>query len=338
MHTPTVSVVIPMYNVERYIEQSVSSVLNQTFEDFELICVDDGSSDRTFFKLKQFDDDRIRIVMQENKGLAGARNTGINAARGEFVALLDADDFWAPEKLEHHVFHLRFNPDVGISYSPSWFVNENGEPMGFGQFPKLRNITTKDIFCRNPIGNGSAPVIRRSLLQEMSENINTFYGERTVCFNESLRQSEDIEFWLRVALREKWRIEGIDAPLTFYRVNSSGLSANLEKQFQSWEKAVELNQKGNEAFFERWYSLAKAYQYRYLARRAVQSGNAKAAMDLVNQALACNIRILFEEPGRTSATYLCALLSRLPKKVYQKLESIGMALLSKKATVPLTHN
>lgn len=332
MQKPTVSVVIPMYNVERYIEQSVSSVLNQTFEDFELICVDDGSCDRTFFKLKQFNDDRIRLVMQENKGLAGARNTGINAARGEFVALLDADDFWAPEKLEYHVFHLRMNPDVGISYSPSWFVDEQGEPMGIGQFPKLKNITTKDIFCRNPIGNGSAPVIRNALLQEMAVNIKTYYGDRSVCFNELLRQSEDIEFWLRVALRGNWRFEGIEAPLTFYRVNSSGLSANLEKQFQSWQQAVNFNRPGNEEFFKRWYTLAKAYQYRYLARRAVQSRNGKAAMRLVTQSLICNVRILFEEPGRTIATCLCALLSQLPKKLYQKLESIGMALISPKTT------
>lgn len=324
-----VSVVIPMYNVERYIEQSVRSVLEQTFENFELICVDDGSSDRTFFKLKQFDDDRIRLVMQDNKGLAGARNTGINAARGKYIALLDADDFWAPEKLEKHVAHLESDADIGISYSSSWFVDEQGNELGIGQFPKLKGIYPKDVLCRNPIGNGSAPVIRRSVLKEMTTNINTSYGDRTVCFNESLRQSEDIEFWVRIALTGKWKIEGIAEPLTYYRLNSGGLSANLEKQFQSWQQAMELNRPGNEPFFESWYTLAKAYQYRYLARRAIQSGNSKAAIKLATQALTCNARILLEEPGRTSATYLCALLSHLPGRMYQRLQSMAMAVISK---------
>lgn len=329
MTKPTVSVVIPMYNVERFIDQSLTSVLEQTFTDFEVICVDDGSSDHTFFKVKAYQDERIRIVMQDNRGLAGARNTGINAARGKYVALLDADDFWEPTKLETHVEHLENNSHLGISFSPSWFVDEQGEALGIGQFPKLKDISAKDVFCRNPIGNGSAPVIRRSVFMEMASMVDCPTGKRMTFFNESLRQSEDVEFWLRVALTKKWQIEGVEEPLTFYRVNSSGLSANLDNQFKSWQHAVQMNSAGNETFFLTYYSLAKAYQLRYLARRAISAGNAKTAIHLAFDAVRCNAKILLEEPGRTTVTLACALLCKLPKKLYKKLEHGAMVLAGK---------
>lgn len=318
---PVVSVVIPMYNVAEYIEQSLNSVLAQSFEHFEVICVDDGGSDDTLSIVESYRDPRIRVVSQKNRGLAGARNTGIAHARGQFVALLDADDYWAPEKLEAHVNHLRRNERVGISYSASWFVSETGKPLGIGQFPKLTDVDPRHIFCRNPVGNGSAAVIRRELLEEIRVSRWEGIHLRHHWFNEALRQSEDIEFWLRVALNTHWQFEGLAAPLTFYRVNASGLSANLEKQFASWQFAVEQNTDGHEEFMRDWKSLAEAYQYRYLARRAVQSGNAFQAIKLCFKAIGTDIRVVKEEPQRTLLTCGCALLSVLPKSLYAKLET-----------------
>lgn len=319
--SPVVSVVVPMYNVADYIEQCLNSVLAQTFEHFEVICVDDGGSDSTLEIVEHYEDPRIRVVSQKNRGLSGARNTGIAEARGQFVALLDADDYWASEKLEAHVNHLRRSPEVGISYSASWFVTEAGRPMGIGQFPKLTDVDAKHIFCRNPIGNGSAPVIRRELLEEIKisrwEGINL----RHHWFNEALRQSEDIEFWLRVALNTHWQFEGLAEPLTYYRVNASGLSANLEKQFSSWQYAVSQNTPGHETFMDNWQSLAEAYQYRYLARRAVQSGNGLHAIKLTLKAIVTDFRVMKEEPQRTLLTCGCALLSVLPRSLYSQLEN-----------------
>lgn len=317
---PVVSVVIPMYNVENYIEQSLNSVLNQTFQHFEIICVDDGGQDSTLDIVHRYDDPRIRIVSQKNRGLAGARNTGIAASKGQFVALLDADDYWAPEKLQAHVNHLKSNDNVGISYSASWLVNDDGEPLGIGQFPRLTDVDAKHIFCRNPIGNGSAAVIRKTLLEEVKRGGWEGTTFRYRWFDEDLRQSEDIEFWLRVALNTDWTFEGVADPLTFYRVNASGLSANLEKQFASWQYAVQQNTPGHENFMAQWQPLAEAYQYRYLARRAVQSGNAYQAIRLSFKAIFTDWRVLVEEPQRTFLTCGCALLSILPKSFYNKLE------------------
>lgn len=322
---PLVSVVIPMYNVEKYIAACLHSVLSQTWQHFEVICVDDGggdngSGDNTLAIVAQFDDPRIRVVSQKNRGLAGARNTGIAEAKGHYVALLDADDLWAPEKLAKHVHHLNHNPQVGISYSASWFIDEDGCSMGIGQFPKLQGVDAKHVFCRNPIGNGSAPVIRKALLEDVAENRWEDGQLRKCWFDEALRQSEDIEFWLRVALNTTWQFAGLAQPLTYYRVNASGLSANLEKQLASWEFAVANNSKGHEDFMGNWFSLAKAYQYRYLARRAVQSGNSWQAIKFSCKALLSDLRVLSEEPQRTILTRGCACLSVLPQSLYQHLE------------------
>lgn len=327
---PTVSVVIPMFNVDKYIAQSIKSVLNQSFRHFELILVDDGCSDNTLNVAKQFDDPRIRVIHQKNRGLSGARNTGIGAARGIYVALLDADDYWAQDKLLKHVQHLNDNPKVGVSYCPSLFVNEQSELLGIGQFPKLSDISKQHIFCRNPVGNGSAAVIRRSLLDEIG-----YFGikedkYRTMYFNENLRQSEDIELWTRIAISTHWHFEGIAEPLTFYRVNDCGLSANLEKQFAYWQQAVKLNEDKDPDFFKCYYQLAKAYQLRYMARRAVQTPSRLNGVKFIHKALLCDFRILFQEPSRTCITFASAWLKLLPEWLYGRIEHLAMGYLGHK--------
>jgi glycosyltransferase involved in cell wall biosynthesis len=319
---PIVTVVIPMFNVEKYIERCIISVLEQTFKNFEVICVDDGCSDNTLHILKQFTDPRIRLIKQQNRGLAGARNTGIQAAKGIYIALLDSDDCWASQKLTEHVAHLNSNPQVGVSYCPSLFIDEKGNMTGTGQFPKLTEIEFRDILCRNPIGNGSAPVIRRRLLTDIS-TINQVQGRRYY-FDETLRQSEDIELWVRIALSNKWKFEGISTPLTYYRINRGGLSANLQKQFASWTLAMSKNEQTNIQLFNQLLPLARAYQLRYLARRAIHSRDSYQAIKLIHRALFEQPRILFEEPKRTIATYACALLSLLPRSLYSSLELLAM--------------
>ena len=324
---PIFSVVMPMYNVEKFVAEAIESVLKQTYEHFELICVDDGCTDGTLEILAKVTDSRVRLVQQKNMGLAAARNTGIGNARGVYIALLDSDDAWHPEKLKMHLQHFRNNPSVGVSYSASAFMDEEGRDMGVGQYPKTKNVSVADIFCRNPIGNGSAAVIRHSLLTQMMEIREVAGGYRATYFDESFRQSEDIEFWLRTALRTKWDFAGIDKALTRYRVNSSGLSANLDNQLCAWERMIEKNRSLNPGFFKEWEGLARAYQLRYLARRAVQSRNSLKAINLCFSAMLSNWRIVIKEPARTFITFACAFLSVFPASVYGKVESSAMKLL-----------
>lgn len=322
-----VSVVVPVYNVELYISQTIQSVLQQTYNNFELLIIDDQSPDRSVAICQQFDDSRIRIVSQNNRGLAGARNTGIREAKGDYIAFLDGDDLWLPEKLAQHVQHLEAEPQVGVSFSRSQFVDSQGRSMGIYQMPKLTEITPDHLLCRNPIGNGSAPVIRREVLEAIKFTDNLHGIEEDFYFDEHFRQSEDIECWLRIAAQTNWKIEGIPAALTLYRVNGEGLSANILKQLDSWEQMISKHRDRLPELVAAWENPARAYQLRYLARRAVRLKNGNMAVKLVNRALATHSSIIFAEPSRTILTVIAAyLLNFLPLAVYERFETWGLKL------------
>ncbi|MFT6735282.1 MAG: glycosyltransferase involved in cell wall biosynthesis [Polaribacter sp.] len=302
-----ISVVMPVYNVEKYIRTAIVSVLNQSYKNFELIIVDDGSTDSSKSIYSQFADPKIKIIKQVNRGLAGARNTGIRAATGEYVAFLDSDDVWSKFKLESHVLHLNCNSHIGVSYSHSTLIDEAGNSLGINQAAKTRDINFRDIICRNPIGNGSSPVIRKSVLEEVSfQRIHKGKLERCY-FDETFTQSEDVEYWMRIFVRSDLEFEGINKCLTQYRVNASGLSANLDKQLDSWTKVVDKIAVIAPKRISKWRSLARAYQLRYLARRAIKNGNSRYAIKLAFGALNCNFRILIQEPSKTATTLVASL-------------------------------
>lgn len=307
---PKVSVVMPVYNVEAYVAEAIDSVLAQTFDDFELVIVDDGGTDNSMAICRGYSDPRIRIISQANRGLAGARNTGIGASLGEYVALLDSDDRWLPEKLTLHVIHLDNNPSVGVSYSPSRFIDMAGHPMRLKQRPRLEGITAAEIFCRNPVGNGSAPVLRRSALDTVTFR-HPKQPERTCWFDETLRQSEDIEMWLRLAVGGGIRFAGIAPALTEYRVAAGGLSSQVVRQYEAWEGVVQRLQVYAPDFVTTHVKRARAYQLRYLARRAVQLGDAGMAVTLLRAAAASSLRPLVEEPVKSLFTVAAAIAGRM---------------------------
>lgn len=322
-----VSVIVPTYNVERYIAATVKSVLAQSYSQFELLIIDDESPDRSVEIVQQFQDPRIKIIHQKNRGLAGARNTGIRHAQGDYLAFLDSDDLWLPEKLEQHVQHLEQNPQVGVSFSRSAFMDGDGLPLGIYQMPKLKDITAAHLLCRNPIGNGSAPVIRREVLEEIKFYADRYGSQEDFYFDDAFRQSEDIECWIRIMLQTQWSIEGIPEALTLYRVNTEGLSAQVMKQYKSWEQVIEKTRTYAPEMVAQYEAPARAYQLRYLARRAVRLKDAKMAVRLVNSALKTHWKILLAEPQRTVLT-LCAayLMSLLPSAFYPRLESMALQM------------
>jgi len=327
--TPLVSVVMPIYGVERFVAEAVDSVLSQTFTDFEFIIVDDVSPDRSREICEGYEDERIKIVVHDkNRGLAGARNTGIRHARGQYIALLDSDDRWTMDKLEKHVEHLNNSPKVGLSFSRSMFMNEDGELMNTYQMPKLTGITPEHLLCRNPVGNGSAPVIRRETFQDIAVEDNLYGDTEDYFFDDRFRQSEDIECWIRIAALTDWDIEGLSEPLTVYRLNSGSLSANVPKQLATWEAVIDKAREHSPELVERAGGLARAYQLRYLARQAIRLQDGKMALSLVSQAIKQDPSILWREPSRTFMTLGTALLQRCtPKAVYSSLEPLAIKAL-----------
>lgn len=322
---PLVSVVMPLYNSAATVRASLESVLAQTYPNLEILVVDDGSTDDGPALCRSYDDPRLRIVQQKNRGLAGARNTGIRECCGSIVAFLDSDDLWLPEKIERHVEHLLTRPEVGVSYSCSAFIDAAGQPLGIFQTPALHHITPELILCRNPISNGSCVVLRREVLDGIRFEANLYGTPESYWFDDSFRQSEDIECWIRIALQTRWQIEGIGEALTLYRVTSGGLSANIEKQFASWQRVLDKTATYAPDFIARHGRRARGYQLRYLARRAFQERQPRVGVRLAHQAIATYPRLLLEEPFRTLITLAAGYLGLLlPAFLYSLLERFMM--------------
>ncbi|ETX28225.1 glycosyltransferase family 2 protein [Roseivivax isoporae] len=300
---PTATIVVPAYNATATLPATMASLLAQTFGDFEIVLVEDGATDATPAMCADYAaaDRRVRVVRQANRGLAGARNTGIAAARGRYVGFCDADDLWLPGKLAAHVAHLDAIPDLGISYSGSAMIDAAGRRTGHRMTPKLTGVTASDVFRRNPIGNGSAAVVRAGALRALAF-MPTGETVRPWVFDETFRQSEDIECWLRLVLTTAWRIEGIPGHLTLYRVHGAGLSADTGAQYASWERMVDKLGPCAPAFFAAEAPVARAFQCRYLARRAVSAGDGTAALGWLRRAFAASSVPLWRDPGRTLVT------------------------------------
>jgi glycosyltransferase involved in cell wall biosynthesis len=184
-----VSVIIPVYNGAATIDRALKSVFAQTFTDFEIVVVDDGSTDRTRAIVEQYArdyGDRVRLVEQPNSGQSAARNNGIRHSEGEFIAFLDADDDWLPRKLELTVAAMLADPDAALVYSDMIVVNEAGEEFRRSQIgPDTAHAPTMDEMLARiwPI-MPSTVVARRAAF------------DRTGGFSERLRGPEDIHFWL----------------------------------------------------------------------------------------------------------------------------------------------
>jgi glycosyltransferase involved in cell wall biosynthesis len=189
-HTPAVSVVVPAYNVSRFIAEALESVFAQTFEDFEVIVVNDGSPDTDELEraLAPYLP-RLVYLKQENRGPSAARNAGIRGARGPLVALLDADDVWLPTYLEEQLRALAADPALDLVYADAEYFGES-ELAGrtFMQTcPSRGAVTVESLLAQRCVVITSCVVARREVLL------------RAGLFNESYRRSEDFDLWVRMA-------------------------------------------------------------------------------------------------------------------------------------------
>ncbi|QIP13906.1 glycosyltransferase family 2 protein [Spirosoma aureum] len=190
------SVVIPLYNKASYVEKAVESVLCQTFSDFELIVVNDGSTDSSVEKLARFTDDRLKLINQSNTGVSGARNKGVKHARFDYIAFLDADDWWHERFLEEMNALITQFSDAGL-YGSNYFVVKNGvntpAQVGVEAGFEMGYINYFKVYARTfwvPL-NCSFVVVKKSVFEQEKG------------FNEHLRFGEDLDLWIRIALTHK---------------------------------------------------------------------------------------------------------------------------------------
>jgi glycosyltransferase involved in cell wall biosynthesis len=216
---PLVSVIIPTYNRADYLKLALKSVLEQTYKNIEVIVADDGSMDNTAEVVADFNDPRVKYFYQRNTGLpAVTRNRGLREASGEYVAFLDSDDMWQPEKLEIQVEYLRNQPDYHLAYSNAWIIDETDARKGL--IMDLELFKEGEIF-KYLVKYNFIPQLTVLMKRKVFDEIGFFNEDPT------LRAVEDYEYWLRVALRHK--IGFVKEPLAMYRVHSGGMSraANL---------------------------------------------------------------------------------------------------------------
>ena len=225
---PKISVIIPAYNAMDYLPETMESVLAQTHHDFEVIVVNDGSSDQTRQWVSQIKDPRVKLISQENKGLAGARNTGIAHAQGEYITFLDADDLWEPTKLEKQVRVLDENSEVGLVYTWVAYINDQGGYTGkIVKYQAEGNVWQK-LTQRNIIECGSVAMVRRSCFEAVG-----LFDWNLSRFN----VNEDWDMWLRIAARYPFKV--VKEPLVYYRQRSSSASKNWKAIEQSFRIVIE---------------------------------------------------------------------------------------------------
>ncbi|MDP2432814.1 MAG: glycosyltransferase family A protein [Pseudomonadota bacterium] len=212
---PRVSVIIPAYNAAWCVARALDSVLAQTWRDFELIVVDDGSRDGTSEILAGYGA-AVRVVVKTNGGLSSARNAGIAAARGEYVAFLDADDWWLPEKLERQMALLDSRPSLLFCSTTTLVFTPEGRRLADWRCHAEERPALQCIFAANAhvAGSGSAVMARREAFT------------RAGGFDESLRSLEDIDMWMRLAALGDYAC--LDDPLTAIEKRGDSMSGNLD--------------------------------------------------------------------------------------------------------------
>ncbi len=217
-----VSIVITCYNYGKYVEQCLESVLSQTFSDFEVIVVNDGSTDDSEDRIRPFlNDKRIKYIKQPNAGQANAKNRGIKESKGKFVAFLDADDYWEYDKLEKQL-PLFENENVGVVYSRARYIDEKGQDLNkeveeFGKYLKPRSGNVLEYLLFDNFVPFSSSVVRHDLLGSG--------------FDEDLKMAIDWKLWLWLSLH--WEFDYVDEKLLNYRIgHSNQMSKNAEERFK----------------------------------------------------------------------------------------------------------
>jgi glycosyltransferase involved in cell wall biosynthesis len=212
-HKPLISVIIPVYNGEKTIGETIHSVLNQTYKNLELIVINDGSLDLTLNITSNIKDSRLKVFSYKNSGKSISRNRGIERASGEFISFLDADDIWTPDKLEAQLKALQANPQASVAYSWVDYIDEYGEFFRHGNHITINGNAYEEMLIQNFLENGSNPLIRRQALINVGN------------FNQSLKHAEDWDMWLRLAARHDFVT--VPYPQILYRVSSKSESTNV---------------------------------------------------------------------------------------------------------------
>ena len=292
-----VSVIIPCWNSEIYISQTITSVLSQTYPYFELIIIDDGSTDKSADIIKSFSDQRLRYYYQENKGLPAARNKGIINSSGSLIAFLDSDDIWLPNKLEKQVQVIEHYDLIYCDYIT---IDENNNTIIQKNRPyfSTENISDPFLLGMNILGSGSSVLMKKKIIDSVG------------LFNEKLSFAEDQEYWTRIAW-EKFSFHYLNEILVKIRSHKNSMQAitKIEKRYESLKLMIEtflgfnqLTKYNKGTIYNEYFFIIYSYS------------------DNFSELFHCFIHIIRNNIKRIEWRHLLYLLKFIPRKLFRAIQ------------------
>ncbi len=279
LNQPLISVIIPAYNAEEFIAKTLESVLSQTYQNIEILVVDDGSTDTTAQIIKSFaqKDRRIILLQQSNAGVAVARNLAYLHSKGEYIAPIDADDIWYPQNLEKQVECLiNSEPFVGVAYSWSVDINEGGLLTGGFYNSTIEGEVHDALVYKYFIGNASSSLIRRTCFEKVG-------GYNCKFKLENAQGCEDWELHLRIAQYYQFKV--VPEYLVSYRQISSSMSCNYAAMAKGHSLIMTDVRRYHAKVPEKVYRWSSSNFYIYLAVKSSSNGNYRSTLFWLYRAL-----------------------------------------------------
>ncbi|MBA4148679.1 MAG: glycosyltransferase family 2 protein [Verrucomicrobia bacterium] len=277
-YQPLVSAIVPAYNAEPFIRETLDSILSQTYLNLEVIVVDDGSRDATSRIVEEISsvDPRVKLFRQPNSGVAAARNFAISQSNGDYIAPIDADDIWYPAKIEKQVERLEQFSQAGCVYTLSVSIDEKGKLLDAGPAWDLEGEVYQALVFINFVGNASIPMFRKSVL------------ERVGGYNEELRRHnaqgcEDWELCLRVAEKSDFCV--VPDYLVGYRCYSESMSYNHEAMGRSYDMVMRDLRERHPEISKELFRWSKGIFYLYLTNKSSVSGDLRKSFDWLLRAI-----------------------------------------------------
>jgi glycosyltransferase involved in cell wall biosynthesis len=308
---PLVSVVTCIHDGERFLNQAMESALAQSYQNLEILAVDDGSSDRSLAILENMADPRVRIIRQSRQGPAAALATGINAAKGCYIAFLDQDDCWSPEYAAAHAELLNQRPEVDLSFS--WFRVIDGEGRWIGiESSRFRGtIDFPRLFADFVIGASSNVVVRAQAVRAAGG------------VDPALARYYDLDLCLRVALLRPHNVAAIPRDLMFYRRHGSQITRDIQGMQQEWKQVVAKLHHLAPVRVEPMQAEATSNMQRYFARLAYEGLNYSQGLAFLASAFRTQPGGFLTDRRNWLTAAACIAGLSLPRSIHQRLEKIA---------------
>lgn len=308
---PLVSVIVCVYNGQEFLGAALDSVFAQTHASFELIAVDDGSTDGSAAVLSRYADARLRVLHQENRGAVMALDLGLQAARGEYVAFLDQDDVWEKDKLAVHAGWMRRRPAIDLTFSWFRYVDREGRDIGLRRKRSRGTLDFRSLLADFAIGATSNVVVRRAAI------------ERAGGIDPAFPRMYDLDLFLRIALLAQGNVEAVPRVLALYRRHGQQISHDFTALRGEWERVVGKMARLAPEVVASVEGRARSNASRYFARLAYEDGNYREAIQYVARGFLHSPARFLADPRNWSTGAACLAGLALPPRWHRRLERMA---------------